>query len=72
MVAIIAGNLYSVNETIAADIDNADYNTTTDTLFTNTWSGLTLASIGIIIAAAVGLISLIMGALVPARPAGIT
>ena len=71
VVAIIAGNLLSVNETIAADIDDADYNSTTDTLFSNTWSGLTLASIGIIIAAAVGLISLIMGALVPTAPRGI-
>lgn len=67
VVAIIAGNLYNVNETIAADIDSADYNSTTATLFTNTWSGLTLASIGVIIAAAVGLIALILGALVPAR-----
>lgn len=68
VVAIIAGNLYSVNETIAGDIDNTDYNATTNQLFQNTWSGLTLASIGVIIAAAVGLISLILGALTPAGP----
>lgn len=65
VVAIIVGNLYSVNETIAGSINDASYNATTATLFSNTWAGLTLASIGIIIAAAVGLIALILGALSP-------
>lgn len=66
VVAIIVGNLYTVNNTIAGNINNAEYNATVAGLFTNAWSGLTLASIGIIIAAAVGLISLILGALTPA------
>ena len=69
VVAIIIGNLYKVNEDIAADINSSEYNATTATLFSNAWSGLTLASIGVIIAAAVGLIALILGALTPA-PAG--
>lgn len=65
VVAIIVGNLFTVNKTIATNINEEEYNTTTATLFTNAWSGLTLASIGIIIAAAVGLIALILGALAP-------
>ena len=60
---VIAGNLQYVNEEIKADINDSDYNTTSGTLFTNTWSALTLASIGIIIAAAVGILALVLGAL---------
>lgn len=64
---IIAGNLSSVSDTIGAGMGNttagATYNTTAGTLFANTWSGLTLASIGIIVAAAVGILSLVVGAL---------
>lgn len=57
---IIAGNL----QTVANDMDlGADGNATRDTLFANTWSALTLASIGIIVAAAVGILALVIGAL---------
>jgi hypothetical protein len=37
-------------------------NTTATTVFTNIWTGLQLAAIGIIITAAVGLIALVLGA----------
>lgn len=60
---IIAGNLQSVNDTIAGTLNSSSYNTTSTSLFSNTWSGLTLASVGIIIAAAVGIIALVIGAL---------
>lgn len=57
---IIAGNLQTVADTM--DFGTAG-NQTRTTLFSNTWSGLTLASIGIIVAAAVGILSLVVGAL---------
>lgn len=67
---IIAGNLSSVSDGIGAGLGNttagANYNATASTLFSNTWAGLTLASIGIIVAAAVGILSLVVGALAPA------
>ena len=57
---IIAGNL----QTVANNMDfGSEGNQTRTTLFQNTWSALTLGSIGIIIAAAVGILALIMGAL---------
>ena len=63
---IIAGNLQNVAEGLKATVglggDNP-FNSTVDTLFTNTWTGLTLASIGIIIAAAVGILSIVIGSL---------
>lgn len=57
---IIAANLQSV----ANGMDLGEKgNETRSTLFQNTWTGLTLASIGIIIAAAVGILSLVLGSL---------
>ena len=61
--AIIAGNLKQVSDTIAGDLNDADYNSTVATLFSNTWTALVLASVGIIIAAAVGILALVMGSL---------
>ena len=68
---IIAGNLQNVNDNIAGTLNSSDYNTTSTTLFQNTWSALTLASVGIIIAAAVGILSLVMSALGRAGGPGI-
>jgi len=63
---IIAGNLQTVandlKATIGVGADNP-FNSTVDTLFQNTWTGLTLASLGIIIAAAVGILALVIGSL---------
>lgn len=60
---ILAGNLQSVAADLKTTIGSEDFNNTVDTLFSNTWTGLTLASIGIIIAAAVGILSLVIGSL---------
>jgi len=65
---IIAGNLQNV----ADDMDfGTAGNSTRTTLFANTWSGLTLASIGIIVAAAVGILALVIGALGTSAGGGI-
>lgn len=69
--AIIAGNLKAVSDTIAGDLNDADYNSTVSTLFSNTWTALVLASVGIIIAAAVGILALVMGSLGRGAGAGI-
>jgi hypothetical protein len=55
---IIAANLQTVAEGFNL---GAQGNQTRTTLFTNMWTGLTLASLGIIIAAAVGILSLVIG-----------
>ena len=60
---IIAANLQTVAEGLKVSINSEGFNETVDTLFANTWTGLTLASIGIIIAAAVGILALVIGAL---------
>jgi len=63
---IIAGNLQNVAEGLKATVglgEDNPFNSTVDTLFSNTWTGLTLASIGIIIAAAVGILALVIGSL---------
>ena len=57
---IIAGNLQTVANTM--DLGTAG-NATRTTLFSNTWTALTLASIGLIIAAAVGILALVIGTL---------
>ncbi len=62
---IIAANLYSTATGMDLGVQG---NATRTTLFNNTWTGLTLASVGIIVAAAVGLLGLVMGAL---RPEGV-
>jgi len=59
---IIAANLYTTANGMDLGVDG---NATRTTLFSNTWTGLTLASVGIIIAAAVGLLALVMSALAP-------
>jgi hypothetical protein len=41
-------------------------NSTATSVFSNIWTGLQLAAIGIIITAAVGLIALVLGAFAPA------
>lgn len=57
---IIAANL----QTVAEDMDlGTDGNATRETLFSNTWTALTLASVGIIIAAAVGILALVLSSL---------
>jgi len=57
---IIAANL----QTVANNMDlGASGNSTRTTLFTNTWTALTLASVGIIIAAAVGILALVLSSL---------
>jgi len=57
---IIAANL----QTVADGMDLGETgNATRTTLFTNTWTGLTLASVGIIISAAVGILALVLSTL---------
>ena len=57
---IIAANL----QTVALGMDLGESgNATRTTLFTNTWTGLTLASVGIIISAAVGILALVLSTL---------
>ncbi len=64
---IIAANLQNVSANIGASFGNttegATYNATSATLFTNVWTGLTLASVGIIISAAVGILALVLSSL---------
>jgi hypothetical protein len=60
---IIAANLQTVANDLKVSINSEGFNETVDTLFSNTWTGLTLASIGIIIAAAVGILALVIGTL---------
>jgi ABC-type Fe3+ transport system permease subunit len=57
---IIVGNLQGIAESFNLGEQG---NATRTQLFQNTWTGLTLASLGIIIAAAVGILSLVIGAL---------
>ena len=57
---IIAANL----QTVANSMDlGTTGNATRTTLFTNTWTALTLASVGIIISAAVGILALVLSTL---------
>jgi ABC-type Fe3+ transport system permease subunit len=57
---IIAANL----QTVATGMDlGTAGNATRSTLFTNVWTGLTLASVGIIISAAVGILALVLSSL---------
>ena len=57
---IIAANLQTVAE--GMDLGTTG-NATRTTLFSNTWTGLTLASVGVIVAAAVGILALVVGSL---------
>lgn len=66
---IIAANLQS----IAGAMDlGASGNATRTTLFNNTFTGLTLASIGIIVLAAVGLIAVVLSTLGRATGGGVS
>ena len=57
---IIAANL----QTVALGMDlGTEGNATRTTLFTNVFTALNLASIGVIIAAAVGILALVIGSL---------
>ena len=59
---ILAGQL----QTVANSMDfGTQGNTTRTQLFNNTFTGLNLASVAIIIAAAVGILGLVIGALSP-------
>lgn len=65
---IIAANLQTVANTMDLGVQG---NLTRTTLFTNTFTGLTLASVGIIIAAAVGILALVLGSLAGGTTGGI-
>lgn len=57
---IVAANL----QTVANDMNlGTDGNATRVTLFNNVWTGLTLASVGIIVAAAVGILAMVIQSL---------
>jgi len=60
---IVTGNLSNVSDNIAGDLNSSDYNSTAASLFSNTYTGLELGSIAIIVAAAVGILGLVIGAL---------
>lgn len=62
---ILAGEL----QTIANAMDfGTQGNATRTSLFNNTFTGLNLASVSIIVVAAVGILALVIGALSPTRP----
>jgi hypothetical protein len=65
---IIAANLQTVANTM--DL-GSEGNATRAVLFTNTWTGLTLASVGIIISAAVGILALVLSTLGRAAGGGV-
>lgn len=62
---ILAGEL----QTIANSMDfGTQGNATRTSLFNNTYTGLNLASVSIIVVAAVGILALVIGALTPRSP----
>lgn len=62
---ILAGQLQTVADTMNLGTQG---NATRTQLFNNTFTGLNLASVAIIIAAAVGILGLVIGALSPRAP----
>ena len=60
---IITANLQAVTNSMKGTINSTEFNSTADALFTNTWTALTLASVGIIISAAVGILALVLSTL---------
>jgi ABC-type Fe3+ transport system permease subunit len=64
---IVAAQLYTVANNMDLGVQG---NATRTQLFNNTWTGLTLASVGIIIAAAVGILAMVMTSLSPAGVGG--
>jgi len=62
---IIGGNLQSVVNDLNLSAISSEAASTASTVFSNFWTGMVLASIGIIVAAAVGLIALVLGSFSP-------
>jgi len=63
IVVIIVARLQMVATNLKVTGMSQEANDTIDLVFSNTWTGLTLAALGIIIAAAVGILALVMSAL---------
>jgi hypothetical protein len=63
IVVIIVARLQIVANTLKVTGMSVEANDTIDLVFSNAWTGLTLAALGIIIAAAVGILALVMSAL---------
>lgn len=68
---IIAANLQGVTQTMKTQLNSKEFNDTADILFTNTFTGLVLASVGIIISAAVGILALVLSTLGRAAGGGV-
>jgi len=60
---IIIGYMQPTAEGLKTNATSASFNSTIDTVFSHTWTGMTLGALGIIIAAAVGLLALVLNAL---------
>jgi hypothetical protein len=63
IVVIIVARLQIVAGALKVSGMSSEANDTIDLVFSNAWTGLTLAALGIIIAAAVGILALVMSAL---------
>ena len=64
LVAVIIGaNLQDVVNDLNLSAISSEAASTANTVFSNFWTGMVLASIGIIVAAAVGLIAIVIGSL---------
>ena len=64
LVAVIIGaNLQDVVNDLNLSAISSEAASTASTVFSNFWTGMVLASIGIIVAAAVGLIAIVIGSL---------
>lgn len=66
---IIIGYMQPTAEGLKTNETSAKFNSTLDTVFSHTWTGMTLGALGIIIAAAVGLLALVIGAFRPSKTA---
>ena len=66
LIAVIIGaNLQDVVNDLNLSAISSEAASTASTVFSNFWTGMVLASIGIIVAAAVGLIALVLGSFSP-------
>ena len=66
LIAIVIGaNLQDVVNDLNLSAISSEAASTASTVFSNFWTGMVLASIGIIVAAAVGLIALVLGSFSP-------
>ena len=64
LVAVIIGaNLQDVVNDLNLSAISSEAASTANTVFSNFWTGMVLASIGIIVAAAVGLIAIVIGSI---------